>query len=57
MSEINYKAIVESLSELYSDKFNDWESDFINAMMFKETFTDKMKEKIIQINRKYRARR
>jgi len=55
--ELNYSKIVESLCEQYSDEFNDWESEFMGSMLKKETFTEAMQEKIIQINRKYRARR
>ncbi|GEM_PF-4244840 len=57
MKEINHHAIVESLIELYSEKFNNWESDFLNNMLTQESYSDKMKDKIIELNRKYRSKR
>jgi hypothetical protein len=57
MVEINHHAIVESLIELYSDKFSEWESDFLNNMLLQESYSDKMKSKIIELNRKYRCKR
>lgn len=58
MTEYNYQAIVESLWKLYGDKMTDWENGFIDNMMsWKSDYTEKQKEIILDINRKYRVRR
>lgn len=60
MTEINYEAIVEALCEGYSDKFNEWESSFMESMRLWRDYSklsDSQKEKIRQINRKYRVHR
>jgi len=57
MVEINHHAIVESLIELYSELFSEWESDFLSNMVVQESYSDKMKAKIIELNRKYRCKR
>jgi hypothetical protein len=57
LKPLNYKAIVKSLCELYSEKFNEWECEFMKSMLLKDDFTSVMQEKIIQINKKYRSQR
>ena len=58
MTEYNYLSIVESLWKLYGDKMTDWENGFIDNMMsWKGEFTERQKEIILDINRKYRVRR
>jgi hypothetical protein len=57
MKELNYSAIVNSVCKQYASQFDDWESDFMEAMLYKESFSENMKIKILEINRKYRCKR
>jgi len=58
VTEYNYGSIVNSLWKLYGERMTDWESGFIDDMMnWKGEFTDRQKETILSINRKYRVKR
>ncbi|MFW9871967.1 MAG: anaerobic ribonucleoside-triphosphate reductase [Candidatus Thorarchaeota archaeon] len=55
MSKIKYSHIVEKLVEI-SDRFNDWELGFICDMYNNrdDSFSEREKEKILELNNKYR---
>lgn len=56
----DYRAIVEHVCELYSDQFDDWESNFMNNIILTNDFnalTERQKTVILKINRKYRCKR
>lgn len=60
--EYNYKNIIENIVELSQDKLNDWELDFISSVyewhiLQGRNLSDKQKEHIIKINRKYICQR
>lgn len=60
--EYNYKNIVENIVKLSQDKLNDWESDFISSVyewhvLQERSLSDKQKEHIIKLNRKYICQR
>ena len=52
---INYKKIVENIIDECGEQLGDWEENFINDMFMQTySFTDGQKEKILEINKKYR---
>ena len=62
MVEYNYKNIIENIVKLSQDKLNDWELDFISSVyewhiLQERNLSDKQKEHIIKINRKYICQR
>ena len=62
MVEYNYKNIIQNIVNLSQDKLNDWDLDFISSVyewhILKEMpLSDKQKEHIIKINRKYICQR
>ena len=62
MIEYNYKNIIQNIVNLSQDKLNDWEIDFISSVyewhVLKENnLSDKQKENILKINRKYICQR
>lgn len=58
MTEYNYQSIVNSLWRFFGDKMSDWENGFIdNLISWKGEFTERQKEIILNINRKYRVKR
>lgn len=55
---LDYKSILKSLDYYYSEKMNEWELEFMESMMTGDwKFTEKQKDKIIELNRKYRCQR
>lgn len=60
--EYNYKNIIENIVKLSQDKLNDWELEFISSVyewhiLQERNLSDKQKEHIIKINRKYICQR
>lgn len=54
MNKINYEKIVKNLSEI-SDKFNDWELEFIcSCYNWSGEHTEAQKKIILKMNNKYR---
>ena len=60
--EYNYKNIIENIIKLSQDKLNDWELDFISSVyewhvLQERNLSEKQKEHIIKLNRKYICQR
>lgn len=60
--EYNYKNIIENIIKLSQEKLNDWELDFISSVyewhvLQERNLSDKQKEHIIKLNRKYICQR
>jgi len=58
MPEIHYSNIAWTIHNHYGEKLTDWEANFIEDVTNQNyDFTDKQKEVILKLNRKYMVRR
>ncbi len=60
--DLNYKNIINNIVKLSQEQLNDWELDFISSVydwhiLQEKNLSDKQKEIIIKINRKYICQR
>lgn len=57
-SELDYKSILIRLWKYYGGNMNDWENEFVdNLVDYKYEFSDRQKEIILKLNRKYITKR
>lgn len=60
MKELDYQSIIKNIVNYSQEKLNDWEIDFISSVydwhvLKSGKLSEKQKENIVKINRKYIA--